>query len=283
MDENVIISTPAKFKQLKKIFKEQGKDKIHILADFDRTLTKAFVNGEKISSIISILRKENYLDDEYSQITSELFNKYHPIEIDSRLPIAEKKIKMAEWWRLHNAELVKHGLNKKHLAKVVASSRIKFRKGSLEFIDILYKNDIPLVIMSSSGLGNFTISQLLDKQNRLYNNIHIISNRMEFDAAGKVIAFKEPVIHVLNKDETVVRDFPEIFVRIKEKKNVILLGDNIEDIGMIEGFDYDNLLKIGFLNYEIEKNLEQYKQNYDIVILNDGDIDFINQFLNDLI
>jgi hypothetical protein len=31
------------------------------------------------------------------------------------------------------------------------------------------------------------------------------------------------MIHVFNKDETVVKEFPEIFTKIKNKKNVILL------------------------------------------------------------
>ena len=66
---------------------------------------------------------------------------------------------------------------------------------------------------------------------------------------------------------------------IKDRKNVILLGDNIEDIAMIEGFDYNNLLKIGFLNYEVEKNLDKFKQDFDVLVLNDGEMDFVNDLI----
>ena len=108
-----------------------------------------------------------------------MFDKFHPIEIDPNISKQEKKKKMDEWWRLHNAELLKHGLNKDHLSKVVKSSNIVFRQGVLDLLDILKENNIPLIIMSSSGLGNFTITKLLEKQNRMYDNIQIISNRME--------------------------------------------------------------------------------------------------------
>ncbi len=62
-----------------------------------------------------------------------------------------------------------------------------------------------------------------------------------------------------------------------------MLGDNLEDIGMVDGFEYDNLLKIGFLNENIEENLENYKKAFDIVILNDGSMEFVNNLLKEII
>jgi len=51
---------------------------------------------------------------------------------------------------------------------------------------------------------------------------------------------------------------------------------------MIEGFDYDNLIKIGFLNDNINENLEDFKKNFDIVILNDSDMNYINKLLKEI-
>jgi 7-methylguanosine nucleotidase len=281
--KNIIIPDQENFNKLIEIFKEQGKDKIHALADFDRTLTKCFVDGEKITSLISILRKEGFLNPEYSKRTFELFDQYHPIEIDPNIPAKEKKAKMAQWWRLHNAELVKHGLNKEHLEKVIKSSKIQFREGALEFLDSLKHEGLPLVILSSSGLGGYAIPRLLEREGRLSENIQVISNSFEFDDNGQVIKFNEPVIHVLNKDEAVVKDFPDIYEKIKERKNVILLGDNIEDNDMVEGFDYDNIIRIGFLNDKVEENLEAYKKNFNIVITDDSDMNFVNDLLKELL
>ena len=83
----------------------------------------------------------------------------------------------------------------------------------------------------------------------------------------------------MNKDETMVKDFPEIFEAVKNRKNVILLGDNIEDVAMIDGFEYENLIKIGFLNENVEGNLELYKNNFDVIVINDGSFEFINNLI----
>jgi len=79
-----------------------------------------------------------------------------------------------------------------------------------------------------------------------------------------------------------VENFP-CFGVVKNRRNVLLLGDNLSDVGMIIGFDYDNLIKIGFLNEKVEENLEQYKQNYDVVILNDSSLDYVNRLLKEVI
>lgn len=73
----------------------------------------------------------------------------------------------------------------------------------------------------------------------------------------------------MNKDETMVKDFPEIFEAVKNRKNVILLGDNIEDVAMIDGFEYEN----------VEGNLELYKNNFDVIVINDGSFEFINNLI----
>lgn len=126
------------------------------------------------------------------------------------------------------------------------------------------------------------ISMLLEKEGLLHSNIYIISNSFKWDKRGRVIGIKQPIIHCMNKDETMVRDFP-CYEKIKNRKNVLLLGDNLEDIGMIKGFNYDNLIKIGFLNENVKENLEQYKRNYDLVILNDSSMNYVNKLLGKML
>jgi len=276
--EKVIITNSKRLENFKRAISEAGVDKLHILADFDGTLTSL----KNFHSILAILRDGNYLTPDYPQKAYELYDKYHPIEIDLNIPLEEKKKKMVEWWTAHFNLLIDSGLNKRDLKRVTESGKIKLRKGAEEFIDLLKKHNIPLVIMSSSGLGEEVISMFFKKEGKLYDNIHIVSNKYQWDKQGKAIRVEEPIIHVLNKDETAIQNFP-VFDKIKNKKNVLLLGDSLGDIGMIKGFNYDNLIKVGFLNENIEESLEIYKQNYDILILYDSPMDYVNELLKEII
>jgi 5'-nucleotidase len=177
--------------------------------------------------------------------------------------------------------LIKTGLNKKHLEEVINSGKIKLRNGAAKFFDFLKKYQIPLVIMSASGLGE-AIPMFLKKERKLYSNVYIISNLFLWDKKGYAIGVREPIIHSLNKDETVLKNF-SFYEKIKDRKNVILLGDNLEDIGMIRGFDFDCLIKVGFLNEKINENFENYKRVYDVLILNDSSINFVNDLLKEIV
>lgn len=282
MEENIIIVDRERLEGLKREICRGGANKLQIISDFDRTLTTAFVNGQSVPSIISVLRDGNFLTPDYAAKAHELYDKYHPIEIDFNLPLEERKRAMKEWWQKHFDLLIKSGLNKSNLEKVVDSQKVKFRPGFAEFIDFLKDGHIPLVVMSSSGLGGEVILRYLEKSGKLFDNIKIVSNSFEWDEKGRAIAVKQPIIHVLNKDETVLEEFP-FFRDIKERKNVILLGDSLDDVGMVAGFNYDNLIKIGFLNENIEENFENYKKNFDAVILNDSSLDFVNRLLKEII
>lgn len=269
------------FKETLEKIKKEGKEKLHILVDFDKTLTKFKVDNKKIPSVISLLRDGDYISPEYAAKAHELYAKYHPIEIDANATTEEKKKAMSSWWTEHFNLLIKSHLNKKHLEQISNSSKIKFRKGVLEFLDHLNENKIPLIIISSSGLGD-TIPMLLQKENKLYVNINIITNKYIWDEKGFAKGVKKTIIHSMNKDETILKKIPKIYEKIKDKKNVILLGDSLGDTEMITGFDYNHLLKIGFLNENIEELKEKYKKNFDLVIMNDGDFSKVNEVIKQI-
>jgi 5'-nucleotidase len=274
----VIISS-NNFEEIKKAIINGGIENFHVLADFDRTLTRAFYGGEKASSLISQLRDGRYLTEDYPSKAHALFDEYHPIEIDTNIPFEEKKKKMYEWWKKHFDLLIESGLDKKTISNaiknILSEDTLVFRDGVEEFLIFLKENDVPLIIMSSS-IGDMIIEFMKEKR-VYYDNIHIISNLLEWNGKGKSTGIKE-IIHVFNKSETEVK-IPEI----QKRKNVLLLGDSIGDLGMIEGFEYDNLLAIGFLNEKVENNLENFKEMFDVVLLGDGDFTFINDLIREIV
>ncbi|MBT4209421.1 MAG: hypothetical protein HOE19_00660 [Candidatus Komeilibacteria bacterium] len=275
---SVIIPNQKKLDQTISNIKQAGKDKLHILADFDRTLTYSSVDGQKIPSIIAVLRNGQYLTSDYAKQAHTLFDKYHPIEIDPNIKLADKKLAMDTWWRTHKQLLIESGLNKNDIVEIIKDRNIKFRQGVNKFVDYLHTQNIPLLILSASGVGE-AVPLYFQNAKQDYANIHYITNSLNWDDKGNAISIKEPIIHSLNKDETIVKNFPKIYKEIVNRKNVILLGDNLADIDMITGFDYDNLIKIGFLNYDDTKIKKQFLENFDIIIENDGDFESVNKLI----
>lgn len=277
--DNVLIKKSLNLKEVRENFALKSADKIHILSDFDRTLTYSKVNGKEKPSIIAHLRDENYLSKEYSKKAKKLFEKYHPIEIDPEISKDKKREVMKKWWSEHYALMIKSGLDYETIKKASSELEIKLRKGVDDFLKKTRKYGIEVVILSATGIAQM-IELFLGNQKLLLDNIHIIGNYLEFDKNGKAVGIKKPIIHNANKGEIAVKNYP-VWSKIKAKKNVILLGDSLEDSNMIDGFDYDNLLRIGFYNYKDDSSkLEAYKQKYDVLILNDGDFDFVNEVLS---
>jgi len=282
MNDDVIITNQEKIEATKKRIVADGLAKLQVVSDFDKTLTTCFVNGKKIVSLISILRDEHYLTPDYSGKAQALYDKYHPIEIDPTIPMETKKEKMREWWLEHYELLAKSGLSKQDLAKVAQSEKVSLRTGALVFFDRLKAHDIPLLILSAAGLGVEAISLYLQKYGKLYGNIHIASNTFVWDENGQMIKAREPIIHSFNKDYTSVRNF-SFFVGLGDRRNIILLGDSTSDVTMINGFNYDQIIKIGFLNENMADQLIAFKDAYDIIILNNGSMDYVNELLKELL
>lgn len=279
--KNIVISNLEKFNQVKRQFLNGGFKNLHIISDFDRTLTHAFINGkDPVPSLISILRDENYLTKDYSNKAKALFKHYHTIEIDNSISLNERKKAMQEWWTKHSNLLIESGLNRKDLIKVSKSERIKFRDGASESIILLNENNVPFVILSASGLGDDSIITTLKYHKLSLPNVSVISNQYVWDKNGNAIDLVKPLIHTFNKNETSVKN-SSVYSIISNRTNVILLGDSLGDVGMVEGFDYENLIKIGFLNFDVEKNLEEYKKIYDVVITNDSSMKFVYSLLKE--
>jgi len=274
---SIYISNPKEVERKIGRIKKDGLKNLQILTDFDRTLTKAFVDGEPTPSIMKLLRSGTYISPQYNDAADALSKKYYPIEINLTIPYEERRKAMEEWWTTHFDLLIKSGLNKKHLEQMVLNEKLQFREGALEMVDYLHQNNIPLVIISSSGLGE-TIPMLLKKHRRLYDNVHVITNEYVWDSNGNAKGMQGPTIHVMNKDESALKTLP-VFETIAHRKNVILLGDSIDDLKMIGDFKYNNLLTLGFLDANVHANRPAYQKAFDVVLEGNETFDYINELM----
>jgi len=110
-----------------------------------------------------------------------------------------------------------------------------------------------------------------------------VTNKFEWDQNGKALRPLEPIIHSLNKDETVLKEIPSVFEKIKNRPNVILLGDSLGDPGMVKGFYYKNMISLGFLNIENTAMKKAFDENFDVVLTGDGNFQFVNELMRKVI
>ncbi len=244
-------------------------EKTYIVADFDGTLTKG--NSKTSWSLIA---NTNLLPKEYVEERQELFEKYHPIEIDTSLPFEYRLEQMRIWFTKHAELFVKYKLKEEFINKASKDFNfIQFREGAEDFLKFLKDNDIPLIIISA-GIGNF-IKAFLEYKNCLYDNIYISSNMLKFEN-GVAVGIENNIIHSLNKNEVSLPD--NIKEKLVKRDKVILLGDKIDDIRMVEEAKRDKTIRVGWIHDE-KISLEEFKKYYDIICSDDESYDSLTKLL----
>ncbi|KAL7107905.1 hypothetical protein ACP275_06G082700 [Erythranthe tilingii] len=256
-----------------------GPSKLQVIADFDATLTKYWIDGQRGHSSHGLLQQGN---PEFDLKRQKLYDYYHPLEINPTIPLDEKAKLMEEWWEKTHALLIEGGLSYGAIKSSVANSRIAFREGVTELFELLERSNVPVLIFSA-GLADIIEEVLRQKLHRSFKNVRIVSNRMVFDQNGDLVSFKGKTIHVLNKNEHALDMAGPLHDQlgdangltgdvssVKSRTNVLLLGDHIGDLGMSDGLNYNTRISVGFLNDNIESSSDSYRSAFDVVYMNDA-------------
>ncbi|KAH7289564.1 hypothetical protein KP509_30G009000 [Ceratopteris richardii] len=225
----------------------------------------------------------------------QLFDYYYPLEVSPTIPLSEKIKLMEEWWEKTHSLLIEGGLSRQAIVESVARAAIEFRDGVDILFQYLQENSVPTLIFSA-GLADIIDEVMHQKLSQKYLNVRVISNKMEFDSNGNLVGFLGKTIHVLNKNEHALElsnqtlssgtsnnvDLELDVSALKRRKNVLLLGDHIGDLGMSDGLDYENRITVGFLNEKVDAWMDEYKRSFDVVLLNDGTMDYVVNLVKEL-
>jgi len=232
-----------KDKALRKIEKtiSDGKNNLHLLVDFDRTLTIGKDKDNRDFTSWNALTK--LLPEEALAKQQALYKKYRPIEASGKMTNKQGE----DWARQVLKIFVENEINLLKLEEDFANNN-SIRSHTKAVFEACEALEIPIVILSAG------IKQTIDiwsKNYFVYPTLTIATNLI-VDKKGKIIGWDKDIIHVANKREKGHKNFSEI----KNKRpNVILIGDAIEDADMADGDE--NILRIRINNPREDEALDQ--------------------------
>ena len=243
-------------------------DNLYVVADFDRTIT----NGSSKTSW-SILASSDLVPKSYVSERQALYDYYRPIEVSDTVDYSYKLRMMKEWFQKHIELFVKYQISKDIFEKAATNLRImEFRPYAKEFIEFLNENHIPLIIISA-GIGNF-IESFLEHNNCNFDNIYISSNKIIFED-GIAVGVGKNIIHSFNKNEVSLPN--DILEKIKKRDNVLLLGDQVSDLNMVNRGDHNFVISIGFSTPDSSKNTLSH--HFDIVCEEDDNYEDVKKLV----
>lgn len=277
-DNNIYIQDHATVLQkISKILLK--KDKISVISDFDMTMTKYWKNGKRSMSSHGIMEAYSKLSANFKEECTALYSKYYPIEVDHELELKDKIPHMEAWWTKAHDLIVSLGIYKQDITKMCLENSVVFRSGLQELLETCHGLEIPFLVFSA-GIQDI-IQELLEQGNLLKDNMHIISNKLEYDASGKVTGFIGKLIHVFNKNESSVED-GDFKKTLEDKDVVIVIGDSLGDLGMSAGIQHSLKLTIGYLNHDQELLMDAYAAAFDVVVCGDSSLDFVRLLISHL-
>lgn len=248
-------------------FIKSGKNKLHLLLDFDRTLTKSWNKAGENVSVWEVLR--SHLPKKSQEEYQRFYNKYRVLEMENRLKLSDT----ITWWERILGLFQENKLNWSDIKKDI-DLRMPIRPFIKELFEVCEDNNIPTIIISA---GIKDIIELWCQKFKIKPTV-ILSTKLIFSPEGFMTGWnKDSLIHVLNKRE---KGHKEIHKIKSNRPNTILIGDSLDDIFMVEG--EKTVLRIAVYDPRGDdkvNNLEEFTKKFDLVIKN-GTLQGVVKILN---
>jgi len=277
---SVIVPDPKSLARKRAALVGGGAEQLQVIADFDRTITRASVNGARGASCHGVMESLECLSAEYREEAKLLFDKYYPLEICEHMTTAQKLPLMMEWYEQGHDLLLREGVAKHHIQAAVAQANLALREGVCPIIHTLQAAQVPLLIFSA-GIANVIDEVMRQKFGELTESTHIISNWMQYNSEDVCVGFSTPLIHMFNKNESQTTG-SAFAATVAQRGNVLLMGDGLGDVTMADGIPHNTVLKVGFLNEKVDELLPKYCEIYDVIITHDGDMEYVVDLIQEV-
>lgn len=238
-------------------FADAGTDALHVVSDFDLTLTAGKMPGQNIGTWDVM---DELMTLESVARYKEIYQSFRPIELEGKLTAEIAAEKWGETLDL----IMEHGISIDDIQ--AAFLRVaELRVGAKDIFTVCENRDIPTVVLSS-GISN--VIRVMSEYYEIYPT-HILSNDLMYDEVTRFVTGwrRESLIHMLNKKEMGHRKLTELR---SKRPNVVLIGDVPDDVRMVDGDDVIRIRVLDPRKGEVH-NLETVMQasfdaGYDLVV-----------------
>jgi cytosolic 5'-nucleotidase 3 len=213
-------------------FAAAGPQKLHIVSDFDLTLTAGKHPGDNLGTwdVMDALMPEEGVARH-----TAIYQSFRPIEVAGKLTQAIAAEKWAETLDL----ITSYHMSIDDIEEAFLSVAM-LRPGAKDMFDTCKRIGIPTVILSS-GIRN--VIEIMAKHYGIHTDF-ILSNDLAIDTSSHVSGWqKDSLVHVLNKREMGHGELTELRAT---HPNILLLGDVPADADMVEG--HDDVIRIRVLD-----------------------------------
>jgi HAD superfamily phosphoserine phosphatase-like hydrolase len=202
------------------LFIKEGSDNLHLIFDFDRTLTIG--RGAEDVTTWHILK--SHMPAEGQHRYQELFEENRAHELNGTMDEA----RAVAWWSNILDLFVEHKVDIKAVEHDFLD-KASIRPQAQELFSVCEQAGIPTIIMSAG------IKDVISVWSRAYNinPTIVLSTSLKLNANGIAEGWnKDSLVHILNKKEI---DHPELSRIRLERPNAIIIGDSLNDADMASG------------------------------------------------
>lgn len=285
-------------------FRQDGLNKMQVISNFDGTLTSFTAKDGKSNSLKTTelleqnqhvmlpdaAKKIRYIRSEYKRRMEAEGKTMSPAERSKALETMMRQV-----FAVASQE---GGIHMNSIGPAIESQldKVPLREGANDMIAALLFRGIPITIFCS-GYGHVCLEVLrrgvpaiMGPGGNYSPHLKLISNFFKSDETLTIIGMYDqvPLVHDGNKDGRTIMEFLKSSRNegaIVSRPNAILMGTEMSDLELAKNIPgLEERISIGFLKLDehLLEKLPRYASEFDIVILGDGDLSVVNEFLHDI-
>ncbi|CAJ0574450.1 unnamed protein product, partial [Mesorhabditis spiculigera] len=246
--------------------------RIVVLADFDHTLSRP---GCPITHRVFPTNAHSMgltLGEQFDRM-----DKRNTFPLQATHSLDEKKRICTDWWNESHKHIVNAGFSMHNLPTYIDHANITLRKNFGYLSDLINEKRLPFVVVSA-GIEEVIREILHDFK---IATLQIAANKFVTDNAGKIVDFGPTLIHSYNKDGPRFRSLLNDPTILDGEYVVVLLGDSLGDLIMLEGIKPRLAYTIGFCNKPSQR--KEFEAAFDLVLDRDAGMETAAEVLLEML